>query len=766
MFFLSLTLQPLQGQNVLLSEDFDGVSPPVLPTGWLAENLSGTGTTWVTYGVFAHSPPNCAAVFGDWQPKDEWLISPAVEMEAGTSYRLSFHYRTSFSPQKLRVMMGSEASADSMESLLYMNQLVNNTTYQEGFAIITPEEDLLVHFGWHVYDSQNNGSIYLDDILLVEMEAVPHISLSPAAHHFGTISVNESAQATLQLANLGGAPLQITSTVVQPPFYADYSDILLPGDSATVEVIFEPDTAGAYSESLVFEIEGDFTGSNTVALSGHAYAALGGFFEDFEASTDLPPGWSAIIESASGSANVSIYQAGEFFNHAYSGVHAARLYNGTLDDILMLVTPELSGLQEGQLGFWTKVAVFPEPLIIGTLSDSDDHESFVPVDTITSQAEYMHHTYSFPDAPSDHVYIAFKHGTSSLLRPLFIDDVSWEEAAGDLYPPQNLVAENAEGGGLIHLGWEAPHSGTPMAYNIYRNQELIHSQEASHTEYGDHDIEHGISYTYHVTAVYTHGESEPSNEVTLTGDMGYRLIHASAGDNGSIQPEGTIVLDYGDDQAFEVTADEGHHIDSLVVDGQFIAAIQGLPHYTYLFENVTDHHEIHAIFAANIYELRYHAGDGGSLEGDSIQQVAHGQGGTPVEAVADSDHHFMEWSDGITDNPRTDTHVTGDLEVWAMFESSVGIHGEPGQEIRLFPNPATDKLWLVVNGPVPSGESLTYRILDTGGQTLLSGRLSHGGGSATGQRHVIPVRDLSPGIYLLEVSHPKGRLATFRVTKH
>ena len=38
-----------------------------------------------------------------------------------------------------------------------------------------------------------------------------------------------------------------------------------------------------------------------------------------------------------------------------------------------------------------------------------------------------------------------------------------------------------------------------------------------------------------------------------------------------------------------------------------------------------------------------------------------------VTAVPDEGYHFVQWSDGSTANPRTDTGVTGDIAVTASF---------------------------------------------------------------------------------------------------
>ena len=70
---------------------------------------------------------------------------------------------------------------------------------------------------------------------------------------------------------------------------------------------------------------------------------------------------------------------------------------------------------------------------------------------------------------------------------------------------------------------------------------------------------------------------------------------------------------------------------------------------------------------AQEYTLSYSAGTGGSLSGNTNQTVQHGQDGSPVTAVPDTGYDFVQWSDGSTDNPRTDTNVTANVDVTASF---------------------------------------------------------------------------------------------------
>lgn len=104
-----------------------------------------------------------------------------------------------------------------------------------------------------------------------------------------------------------------------------------------------------------------------------------------------------------------------------------------------------------------------------------------------------------------------------------------------LYPPQNLSA--LAGNGSVELSWEAPEMPEDRAttqtrnfaardqieqrleflgYNVYRNDLNINDELLSVTEYVDTGVMNGITYSYHVTAVYAEGESEASNTVSAT----------------------------------------------------------------------------------------------------------------------------------------------------------------------------------------------------------------------------------------------------------
>lgn len=114
---------------------------------------------------------------------------------------------------------------------------------------------------------------------------------------------------------------------------------------------------------------------------------------------------------------------------------------------------------------------------------------------------------------------------------------------------------------------------------------------------------------------------------------------------------------------------------------------------------------------ATTFTLTYNAGPNGSVSGTTPQMVNSGGNGSAVTAVANANYHFVNWSDGSTANPRTDSNVTNNITVTANFALNSG---------PLPPPWTTNKIGTItaaVNATVSGG---TYSI--TGGGSGISGK--------------------------------------------
>ncbi|MCX6879979.1 MAG: InlB B-repeat-containing protein [Verrucomicrobia bacterium] len=77
---------------------------------------------------------------------------------------------------------------------------------------------------------------------------------------------------------------------------------------------------------------------------------------------------------------------------------------------------------------------------------------------------------------------------------------------------------------------------------------------------------------------------------------------------------------------------------------------------------------LYAKWTISSYTLTYNPGANGSINGPSPQTVTYGDSGTQVEAVPNEGYQFAKWNDNSTANPRTDSNVSADITVTAIFE--------------------------------------------------------------------------------------------------
>jgi len=109
------------------------------------------------------------------------------------------------------------------------------------------------------------------------------------------------------------------------------------------------------------------------------------------------------------------------------------------------------------------------------------------------------------------------------------------------------------------------------------------------------------------------GSGAMDDDVTYTVDCTIKhTITASAGENGTIAPNGETLVADGENQPFAITPDECYHIASVLVDGEdAMSGVDG--NGTYLFQNVTADHTIAATFAINTNEITATAGENGTI---------------------------------------------------------------------------------------------------------------------------------------------------------
>ncbi len=97
-------------------------------------------------------------------------------------------------------------------------------------------------------------------------------------------------------------------------------------------------------------------------------------------------------------------------------------------------------------------------------------------------------------------------------------------------PPQNFTA--SPGNGFVNLTWQAPASGTPTGYKIFKNSSLLTT--VTGLSYTDNAVVNGTTYSYYLKAVYSGGESDPTPTVQATpANVTSAIIGSGTSSNGT-----------------------------------------------------------------------------------------------------------------------------------------------------------------------------------------------------------------------------------------
>ena len=275
-----------------------------------------------------------------------------------------------------------------------------------------------------------------------------------------------------------------------------------------------------YHHDMVVDAYGNphITGLITIASPGGWYLGAGVMATWHLYSNDGGETWDA----------VPLYE-NLTFDGEVGGANAISLYN----------RPQISSDITGKFLFiscldtdFTGVTDNNQPDIFMCAYDVDKDEytdmvnvtEFTPAWLIAFEASQSHYVFSEVDGSTVTCTVPFVYmeiGKNDLgeydggLQANFwyINGLTYEFTVESPYqPPTGLT-----GSYLCYdatLNWLAPGVGSPIGYNIYRNNVKINADPVTALTYTDAGVEPGTQ-AYKVTAVYSGGESVPTNTVTL-----------------------------------------------------------------------------------------------------------------------------------------------------------------------------------------------------------------------------------------------------------
>ena len=133
-------------------------------------DANGDGTTW---GYIMNSDDEHYArySYSEYNDADDWLVSPAIWLEAGKTYLMAFDTRIADSEENIEVKMGREATAEAM-----VTQVIDPTevTWEENKTLsndhVAVDETGYYYFGIHAISERDKYRLYADNFFFDEVE--------------------------------------------------------------------------------------------------------------------------------------------------------------------------------------------------------------------------------------------------------------------------------------------------------------------------------------------------------------------------------------------------------------------------------------------------------------------------------------------------------------------------------------------------------------------------------------------------------------------
>ncbi len=472
-------------------EDFNKTSSPDLPLGWSAivDNPDHSNATveTTTTGSPVSEPQHARIFSNSYEHQNVMLITPpTVNLE---EKRIRFWARCNTSTNIPDLIVGTMSDPEDASTFNEFQVIKADdeltSDYQEFVVVFdnTVGEDLHIAFR-HGGTPSWSRSIYIDNFLLEVMPDAPVLVVDPDSWEFNQTQVGATSfPKDFTISNEGVGTLSISP-----------EDISISGDDAgrfilhnitetihleafdseTISVEFAPEAVGL--KEAVLEVK-EFQ----APVSGVAFDATITEFphlEDFSdvEEPDLPLGWTKIVDNPdmSGAKVVTTSDDDPFSGPSHVQIHS----NDYDNQSVMLISPPVENLEERRIRFRAKcdrTTNIPD-LIIGTIGDPSNEDTFIAVDTI--KADYLTDSYDslftvhFGPVKGEAQFVAFRHGSSpSFNRSLFLDDILIEsipdepllvvipaeevdfglQQIGTSSEPQQFVLYN-DGGGTLSIG--------------------------------------------------------------------------------------------------------------------------------------------------------------------------------------------------------------------------------------------------------------------------------------------------------------------------
>lgn len=124
-------------------------------------NPSSTPYVWTW-----NESDQAVTINSDKEAANDWIISPAVSLEAGKSYDITAMVKTDIihNTQQFKITVGKTTSTDDQTTIILTNTDFSNNYYTEQTGKFTPSESGNYHFAVYCYAGKRNGDLTLQEL--------------------------------------------------------------------------------------------------------------------------------------------------------------------------------------------------------------------------------------------------------------------------------------------------------------------------------------------------------------------------------------------------------------------------------------------------------------------------------------------------------------------------------------------------------------------------------------------------------------------------
>ena len=222
--------------------------------GWTILDANADGTQW------KYSSYNSALELYASKGFDDWAITPAVKVRAGTSYPFSITLKTSnYYDETFEVMWGTEPTAEAMTNTIIESTSFRSTTAQTFEGEIAAETTGTIYIGVHATTAEKSNT--LDFISFTIGDGLTGTAPAAVADFTATSPVDGSRMATLSFAapasTVNGQPLEGDLACTRIDLLRDgeviatFTEGITPGAIITYEDASEDLTFGTHLYSAI-----------------------------------------------------------------------------------------------------------------------------------------------------------------------------------------------------------------------------------------------------------------------------------------------------------------------------------------------------------------------------------------------------------------------------------------------------------------------------------------------------------------------------------